>query len=362
MTSNFSRVRGYLGRRFSGNRRLSLREAVGRGWGSGKRSFWLTGYTADRSRAALLSDMTVTTARDAHNNAHHAVFTHENTPVELQGNRHTEVHKELLAREQEKIVDEGIWIAEDWQGNYYHWLVRHLPKLILIENSIEIGPLVLPARCGMQSLIDESLDALGWCAGRRLYVESKRLRLLRGGVVQLAAFDSELLPALARRLSLRPVRGNAAAVFVSRENAGKRRIVNEQDLAEHLRLLGIKVMVAEKLSFQQQRQAMSAAKLIVGAHGAGLTNMLFMPSGGTVIEIRHRESKGQAQFERLAAVLGHKYIRFPAGFTDPAEGGNSDIEIDRPELVRRIEAVLSIPHGNFIRDSNSSIDTSIERH
>lgn len=56
----------------------------------------------------------------------------------------------------------------------------------------------------------------------------------------------------------------------------------------------------------------SGARVLIGQHGAGLTHMMWMPSGSTVIEI-HPPLPDEAidVFRLLAQVLGHTYVRIP---------------------------------------------------
>ena len=59
------------------------------------------------------------------------------------------------------------------------------------------------------------------------------------------------------------------------------------------------------LPFQQQVELFASAQLLIGVHGAGLTNMLFMPPGGCLLELlsslRHCELLG------IAHALGITY-------------------------------------------------------
>ncbi len=62
----------------------------------------------------------------------------------------------------------------------------------------------------------------------------------------------------------------------------------------------------EKVSFADQVRTMRACRLLVGNHGAGLTNMIFMPTGSRVIEI---VQSFKPCFEILAHIMGHDYQR-----------------------------------------------------
>eukprot|EP01006_Ploeotia_vitrea_P017925 TRINITY_DN49166_c0_g1_i2.p2 TRINITY_DN49166_c0_g1~~TRINITY_DN49166_c0_g1_i2.p2 ORF type:complete len:116 (+),score=15.39 TRINITY_DN49166_c0_g1_i2:320-667(+) len=61
--------------------------------------------------------------------------------------------------------------------------------------------------------------------------------------------------------------------------------------------------------FGQQLAIFSNARAIIGAHGAGLANQIWMPKGGVVIEFsqRHDTYHYESAYQPLAAMLGHKH-------------------------------------------------------
>jgi hypothetical protein len=73
-------------------------------------------------------------------------------------------------------------------------------------------------------------------------------------------------------------------IFISREDAGTREIENRESLISELRKHGFSTYILEDLSFKEQVSLFLQADVIVGAHGAGLVNILFS-SDSTVIEL-----------------------------------------------------------------------------
>jgi capsular polysaccharide biosynthesis protein len=339
----YRRAQGYLSRRLAKPRRRSLGEAVSAAAARLPPSHWLPGATAAGSRAAMIPGLKIATVRDEWKNAFHAVFDGKGCNIELHAARCTPAHHERLATGSAARLDEGIWIAEDWQGNYYHWLVRHLPKLILFERAGTSAPLVLPARCGLGHVIDQSLDALNWPADRRIYLDADITELERGYVAQLAGIDAELMREISSRLRMPAEPGEATRVFASRADAGTRRIVDEARLITGLQSAGVQPVRFEGLSFDEQRRAMRSVKTLIGAHGAGLTNMLFMPSGGTVIEIFASEAASGSLFRTLAESLGHAYVHVAATRIFPDQGNNSDIRVDAELVTSALARSLERP-------------------
>jgi capsular polysaccharide biosynthesis protein len=60
---------------------------------------------------------------------------------------------------------------------------------------------------------------------------------------------------------------------------------NERELIERLTPFGFEAVALERLSVREQANLFSGAEIVVGAHGAGLANLLFASPGCQVIEI-----------------------------------------------------------------------------
>jgi capsular polysaccharide biosynthesis protein len=93
-------------------------------------------------------------------------------------------------------------------------------------------------------------------------------------------------------------------VYISRRAAGKRRIANEHEIVSILTRNGFEIVCAEDLTFEQQVALASQTRYLVSNHGAGLANMLFMPEGGSVLELRHRTDYVNNCYFVMASALG----------------------------------------------------------
>ena len=124
-------------------------------------------------------------------------------------------------------------------------------------------------------------------------------------------------------------------IYISRRHAAKRRIVNEDEVNEVLSAFGFQTIYAEELSFAQQVQICSRARCIVSNHGAGLTNMLFMPQGGSVLELRHRKDRINNCYFTLSSALNLNYFYQTCRPTDDGpDPHTADLIVDS-ERVRK---------------------------
>ncbi|QIZ71772.1 tetratricopeptide repeat protein [Oxynema aestuarii] len=74
-------------------------------------------------------------------------------------------------------------------------------------------------------------------------------------------------------------------LYISREQASYRRVVNEGETIAYLSQFGFVKVSLESLSFREQVGLFSQARAIVAPHGAGLTNLVFCEPETRVIEI-----------------------------------------------------------------------------
>eukprot|EP00928_Gymnodinium_smaydae_P087303 TRINITY_DN71582_c0_g1_i1.p1 TRINITY_DN71582_c0_g1~~TRINITY_DN71582_c0_g1_i1.p1 ORF type:complete len:530 (-),score=96.49 TRINITY_DN71582_c0_g1_i1:111-1700(-) len=88
-------------------------------------------------------------------------------------------------------------------------------------------------------------------------------------------------------LAVRDTDGDGAVLLIRRSAPAGRRLTNGDALAEALRSLGLRVRVADLslMLFAAQVEAVAHAAVLVGAHGQGLFNLIFLPAGGSVVEV-----------------------------------------------------------------------------
>ncbi len=74
-------------------------------------------------------------------------------------------------------------------------------------------------------------------------------------------------------------------IYISRSNAKYRHIFNEDAVVALLSQYGFVSVALETLSVAQQATLFSEAEAIIGAHGSGLTNLVFCSPGTVVVEL-----------------------------------------------------------------------------
>jgi len=230
--------------------------------------------------------------------------------------------------------------------NYYHWLVDALPRVfwlwdphvkaaagshvVLYTRRFDAGPLrqlleaILPdyvevRRCDAQTTITGpaylhlpqlSRDLCGW-------LPPAYLRRFRDAVDGLWPGAGAV---------------GTRGVYIMRALASKRRVLNERELCETLRPLGIEAIAAEELSIPLQVRFFSHSTLVLAPHGAGLTNILFSRKC-RVVELFPGPALGH--YRELSRALGHDYVAARFG----CAGKNADFAVDTKRVVELLERI-----------------------
>ncbi len=131
-------------------------------------------------------------------------------------------------------------------------------------------------------------------------------------------------------------------IYISRERCTHGKITNELELMRDLHRNGFEKIVLETLPFDEQVALFAHSEIIIGAHGAGFTNLVFSKPECKVVEIRNPvfQSPGANLYWRLSQFLNldyHTYFaspdktdhRAPKGqVVDPARLPNMSMEMD----------------------------------
>lgn len=226
-----------------------------------------------------------------------------------------------------EVKDEGenvAFIHSVWSSGYYHWITESLPRALEAKKKYDDLRIILPR--GAYNNYRESLELMQICKidsfpdGHNLLLKDpitttcpKRFATTSSTVLK------EVRDAIVKNVPVSQ-EYRQEILYVSRSQARGRKVLNEQELVEHLRTkFPINSVCFEDLNFSEQVELMQQTKILISIHGAGLSNMLFMKEGSTVVELipkknfpfdYHfgRNSFGyDSSYLRLADALGHSY-------------------------------------------------------
>ena len=134
-------------------------------------------------------------------------------------------------------------------------------------------------------------------------------------------------------------------VYATRSQARCRNIDNEAELLDAIRAVAnceVRVVAFETMSLCEQARVAAGASGIIGPHGAGLTNALFLKPGSFVIEIMPEHFVFKC-FNRVANIAGLRFTSLMATSAGrPTNGGHAvrdvlHMTVDIPAVVEAIQ-------------------------
>jgi len=236
---------------------------------------------------------------------------------------------------------------DQWSaGNYYHWLVDTLPRLLVLRQAHPGMLLLLPQPTKpMPDYIQASAAVLGFTRyqflapgqilrARCVILPELTAPSLTQNPVYIHRVQQELVAALSPE-SVPAFR----RIYGARDRHGVRSIVNEAELDDSLAKLGFEKVYFEDLTLSKQVNLMRETAIFLGVHGAGMANMIFLQQGAKVIELLNEEYGDQCYF-RLASCLNLAYFLAPCTGTSGAQKNQSDMVVKVSLLKRIMEAAL----------------------
>ena len=246
-----------------------------------------------------------------------------------------------------------------WSGGYFHWITEALPRLSEAAEFDRSVVAVIPEQDRMAPVQLESVRALGidesLTIPRGHYVKADNF-IFTECPKEKALFSPEIMTRMRARILSTIVNGNPAKahrkIYVSRDKSRGRRVRNESEVEIMLAKIGFERVCFEDYDFRGQVALMAETKVLVSIHGAGLSNVVFMPKGGAVVEITadpqvasifasvRKSWKASPTYVRLASIMGHEYaVCFCKEIHK--DGSLFDLTVDLNQLRSVLNAVNS---------------------
>ncbi|GGC94966.1 glycosyltransferase family 61 protein [Chelatococcus reniformis] len=257
------------------------------------------------------------------------------------------------------VTEPCFWGFNVLHKMYYHWLLNGLAGIRNLESiGITSGMrFVVPVLSSWQR---DSLCAMGVRPEAILELGREPVRFAKVFWSDFSSANDH--PDLVHPAALSFVRAKARAaadasrssnaeaswpekIYVSRLDTNKRKLLNEDQLAEALERAGFFVLIGSKHSFIEQRNIFAGAKVICGLHGAGMTNGLFCGSGVPILEI-YPENFFHAGSLRACQMAGSRHgLMFGRNLkVNPDDYQDVQWEVDIPEVLMNLKELEEKPY------------------
>ncbi len=250
-----------------------------------------------------------------------------------------------------RIAEAAIIVPPFW--NYWHVFLEHLLPLI---QAARLGawdgtPLKVITRSKRPPIIDAVVAGLR-SEGADISIlevephEHLRLDRLLVAVNQCCNVErsyalAEAIPQ-ARRLFSSAYQNQTTPpsvgprLYITRRGSKLRQISNEEELISGLKRLNFTVFQSSWNNHHEQIAAFTGAEIIVGPHGAGLTNIIFSSPGTRILELFPYDHRKTSMLHLSAE---HQLEHRP--FFGSPEGYNQAFNVDVARVLEQVEELLA---------------------
>lgn len=242
--------------------------------------------------------------------------------------------------------------------NYFHWFFQDIVRLHLLEVAgIKFGDVdkFVFVQTG-KDFQQETLEILGIPASKVIqsinepHISADRLLVpSQTHVIGTGKWACKFLRD--RFVGSQPEMSDehrcSGKIYITRNSASIRRVVNEDELIPLLKACDFEIVKMEELSIREKVTLLSQAKVVITAHGAALTNLVFCNPGTRVVEIfpscaiDSMDRFGSYSVLAHQSMLEHHYF-----FADNAADQESvpelvkDLSVDVDQFEKMLELIL----------------------
>lgn len=187
--------------------------------------------------------------------------------------------------------NEAILGIQQWDHNYFHWMTEVLPGIVAAFQRTK-APVLINTNSLKYNHIIASLKLLDIpFLIHDIFKKTCTISSLHLVKVPVVAAYNELLFNKMKNLFFEKInitknQTPKRKIYISRKKAPRRKVENEDELLPLLFEFGFEIVCLEDYTLQDQIQLLSESKIVIGLHGAGLTNCMFMNPSTILIELK----------------------------------------------------------------------------
>ena len=254
---------------------------------------------------------------------------------------------------QKKITGNILSLVQGASGihNYGHWMLDILPKLCIAEKFKNLNlfdGIYLPNinysfqkdtlkyfKISNKKFIDGS--KIRHIYANKLTIPKHPYWILNKDQGGTADIDPDIIKILRNKFLKKVKKYNKKKIFIDRSDSKffHSQIENYHEVLKVLRDHDFEIIKLVNMPFKDQVSYFHNAKIIFGAHGAGLCNVIFSNPKTKLIEIRHQGFKGEL-LKNISKINKVNYHRLTSSPKLPLGGFKPDIYVPIKKLIKLI--------------------------
>lgn len=195
-----------------------------------------------------------------------------------------------------KTIEKGVFlITTAAEGNYYHWLIDLLPRLLLVLETeladIPTRSILLHSRSRQYE--QDTFELLGLESNNIIRIKPNELINVKDVIISdfVLSYERSRFPnwkkSLLNKFKDKVLKNfekeHYGKIYLLRGKQAKRCLIGEETLVDILSKAGFTIIDPQQLSLKDQICVLAGAKVVVSPHGAALTNIIFCEQGTLII-------------------------------------------------------------------------------
>ena len=221
----------------------------------------------------------------------------------------------------ECIQDPCIIFTDNYSNGYFEWQIDALPRLFYGIQAFPKAAYMMPYAIYNNQSIKDSLafffpDNRCQITKPKIFLQFKEA-IFSQRPTPFGYFDVDLMTDYIRyvRTKLKQFpEEKPKRLFISRERTGVKRLLNESALYPLLEAYGFNVVHFETMPWIEQLKLCWNAEIILGAHGAGLVNIIYTKPQTPLIELISDLNIKLPNYSNLSAALKYPYFALSSPF------------------------------------------------
>jgi hypothetical protein len=248
----------------------------------------------------------------------------------------------VFSKNVKKVAGTTAVLVSPESHNYYHWLSDVLPRIRLYQSVLDkIDHFCISSKVPqkfLDLLADFNIPAekiLLVNDGEKLHFDHLYVSSLPGSEGRSPLWAVDYIRE--QLIKSQPSTSPTTKIYFKRGNSIERKILNEDAVITLLKNNGFEIIEPDSLTVAEQVALMHQAGIIISAHGAALSNLLFSHTGAAVIELFSPDYFRTDCYYTLSAILKLNYWYITG---DKAAGSNwGDIIVDEQLLLNTIHVI-----------------------
>lgn len=253
----------------------------------------------------------------------------------------TSVKNTIGSGGKKEYLSEGLWIVDSKSENFGHWLIDAMCRLLLVPKQYNNYPVLLPKSFDINWL-KETLDFL-----ERKYVFLDLYKKYQVGKLVLTSKahpTGNYNPLIVQRFrdlhqkskTFSPKNTNPRRIWAAREHIS-RTISNFDQIKKILEKYNFQIIPTDILTLKEKIELFAETEVLSGTHGSGLINMMYMPEGTKIFEVRDLNDDLKNSVYSLASALNIDYF-YTERSKSLKDGGKIDEELFESKLTECIDS------------------------